>query len=67
MGCYDSDIEILIENGTPPYYWYIDKSIQTIKDKKATISLPMGSHDITIIDSKGDIVTTDIWIDRPDC
>ena len=66
-GCYDSDIEILIENGTPPYYWYIDKSIQTIKDKKATISLPMGSHDITIIDSKGDIVTTDIWIDRPDC
>ncbi len=66
-GCYDSDVEVLIENGTPPYYWYIDKSLQSIKHKKATISLPMGAHDITIIDSKGDIVSTDIWIDRPDC
>jgi len=66
-GCYNSDVEILIENGTPPYYWYIDKSIQAIKYKKTTISLPYGAHDITILDSNGDIATTYVWIDKPDC
>ena len=66
-GCYKTTIKVAIENGTPPYYWYIDTKPIDIEGKKAQLKLDEGGHKIVILDSSGGSISSNIWINMPDC
>ena len=65
--CSKSVVEIKIQGGTPPYFWYFDEKLKTIYTKEINELFGIGGHIIKIIDSKGDTVTREIWIDKPEC
>ncbi len=60
-------VDIKIDKGKKPYYWYIDNSPIDIHKSHGTLPFGYGSHIITIIDSNGDKISRDIWVDRPEC
>lgn len=66
-GCHDAIIQVAIENGKPPYYWYVDGKATEINQTKHDIQLGAGAHNITVIDSMGDTLTREIWVFTPDC
>lgn len=66
-GCGDTLIEFKIEQGTPPYSWYVDDTPREISKTDITLPFERGAHTITIIDSKGDTIHTNIWVDEPEC
>ena len=65
--CSDTVIDIKVEKGSPPYFWYIDGESKKISRSTATLPFTFGAHTITIIDSSGESVTRSIWVDRPEC
>ena len=70
--CVDTIVEVKVDDGVKPYYWYIDgkpKSIDRISMGKTSLVLKFdyGAHVITVIDSEGETVTRDIWVDKPEC
>ena len=66
-GCHKASIELLIEGGEAPYYWYIDGTPKEIPTNKSTLKLDSGAHTLTAIDSKGETIRRDIWVFAPDC
>jgi len=60
-------VDIKIDRGKRPYYWYIDDIPIDINRSSTTLPFDYGSHTITIIDSNGQQITRDIWVDRPEC
>lgn len=66
-GCDDAIIEIKIKNGSSPYYWYIDGVEYNTKGISTQIPLTQGAHTINILDSNGETISRDIWVDKPDC
>jgi len=64
--CDKTLVDIKIERGKRPYYWYIDDRPIDINRSSTTLPFDYGSHTITIIDSNGQQITRDIWIDRPE-
>lgn len=65
--CSDVFVEFKIQKGLKPYYWYIDNLPRDINQSTATIPFDYGSHTISIIDSRGDTITRNIWVDRAEC
>ncbi len=65
--CSDVFVEFKLQKGLKPYYWYIDNIPKDINKSTVTIPFDYGSHTIRIIDSRGDMVTRNIWIDRAEC
>ncbi len=65
--CKDVKIKAKVINGTPPYTWYIDNTQHPTTINKLTTYLSTGAHTITTIDKNGEIITTNIWVDKPDC
>ena len=65
--CDEAIVEIKIQNGSAPYYWYIDDIQKSVRGYSTNIQLPHGAHTIHIIDSKGETISRDIWVDRPEC
>ena len=65
--CSETLVDIKIERGKRPYYWYVDETPMDINRSSTTLPFDYGSHTITIIDSRGDKVSRDIWVDRPEC
>jgi penicillin-binding protein 1C len=66
-GCSAVRVEIKVAKGLKPYYWYIDGDPVDIKGSSTTLPFDHGAHTITILDSSGNTMTRDIWIDRPEC
>jgi len=66
-GCSETLVDIKIDRGKKPYYWYIDDTPMDINRSYTTLPFDYGSHTITIIDSSGDKISRDIWVDRPEC
>ena len=66
-GCSKVVVEIKIENGNPPYHWYIDGQAKEIEDYSIDIPFTHGAHSINIIDNSGATITRNIWVDKPEC
>jgi len=66
-GCSTVKVEIKIDKGIKPYYWYIDGNPRDIKGSSITLPFEHGAHSITILDSSGNTMTRDIWIDKSEC
>ncbi|SFV59246.1 Multimodular transpeptidase-transglycosylase [hydrothermal vent metagenome] len=66
-GCSKTLVDIKIDRGKRPYYWYIDNLPMDINRSYTTLPFDYGSHTITVIDSRGEKISRDIWIDRPEC
>ena len=61
-----------MDDGVKPYYWYIDgepKSIDSalMNNTSLVLRFDYGAHVITVIDSEGETITRDIWVDKPEC
>ena len=65
--CKDVKIKAKVVNGIAPYVWYIDNLLQPFNNNKIYATLDSGAHTITTIDKNGNIITTTIWIDKPEC
>lgn len=65
--CSDAVVEVMIENGKEPYYWYIDGEAQVNKGVSMNLPFKHGAHTINIIDSQGMMVTRNIWVNKPEC
>ena len=65
--CSDAMVEVRIKNGEKPYYWYIDTQPQPHETSQAQLFFKYGSHNIRIIDAKGNIISRDIWVNKPEC
>ena len=65
--CSDVLVEVKVEQGTEPYFWYIDGEAKKIERSDVTLPFGFGAHRITVIDSRGKSVTRSIWVDRPEC
>ncbi len=66
-GCGKAVVEVKVENGKPPYYWYIDGEAREISEDYTNIPFEHGAHTINVIDSNGETITRDIWVDKPEC
>lgn len=68
-GCSDAIVELEMQEGKAPYYWYIDDTLQKDKEEVTQLSIPLkhGSHTIQVIDSSGDIISRNIWVNKPEC
>ena len=66
-GCGDTLVEIKVEHGLKPYFWYIDGNPKEISQTSTTIPFDYGAHTITIIDNGGATITRNIWVDKPEC
>ena len=65
--CKDVKVKALLKNGKAPYIWYIGgKQIQN-NSAKISYYFNTGGHTITAIDSSAEIISRDIWVDKPDC
>ena len=60
-------VEIKIQNGKKPYYWYIDAEGKEVYGDELNEVFEYGGHTILIIDTKGDTIYRDIWVDKPEC
>jgi len=66
-GCYDVTVKVAVENGKAPYYWYIDAKPIELTEKKAQIKFSEGGHKIVVLDSSGESIKTNLWVNMPDC
>jgi len=66
-GCHKVSVKVAIENGDAPYFWYIDSKPKKIEGKKTVLKFNEGAHTITVLDNKGESITTNIWVNMPDC
>jgi len=65
--CSDAIVEVMVENGKEPYYWYIDGEAKSYNQNTLSLPFKHGGHTINVIDSAGDTVTRDIWVNKPEC
>jgi len=65
--CSDAMVEIMVENGKEPYYWYIDGEAKNYKRKTLNVPFKHGGHTINVIDSNGATLTRNIWVNKPEC
>ena len=65
--CSDAMVEIMVENGKEPYYWYIDGEAKNHKRSTFNIPFKHGGHTINVIDSNGASLTRNIWVNKPEC
>lgn len=65
--CSDAMVEIMVENGKKPYYWYIDGEAKEYKKSTLNLLFKHGGHTINIIDSNGETLTRNIWVNKPEC
>ena len=66
-GCDDSIVEVKVNDGVKPYYWYIDGEPKDIDQGSMIQRFDHGAHTITVIDSAGETIVRDIWVDKPEC
>jgi penicillin-binding protein 1C len=67
-GCSDVVVEVLLRGGKPPYYWYLNQDFQgEILQRAFDVTLPYGGATLQIIDSNGEVVTREVWVDTPSC
>ena len=65
--CKDVKVKALLKNGKAPYIWYIDGKQLQNRSAKIAHYFDTGGHTITAIDSSAEIISRDIWVDKPDC
>ena len=65
--CQDVKVKALVKNGQPPYIWYIDGKLLNKDSSKISYYFNSGAHLITAIDNQGEIISQNIWVDKPDC
>ncbi len=65
--CSDAMVEVRIKDGEKPYYWYIDAQPKSYETAQAQLFFKYGAHNIRIIDAKGNIISRDIWVNKPEC
>ena len=65
--CHKVTVEIAIDNGKEPYFFYIDNKPKNSNFKKLNLRLGIGAHIITVLDNSGESITRDIWVEMPDC
>ncbi len=65
--CGETLVTFKVQNGKAPYYWYIDGIAKKIHRNQALIPFQYGAHSVTVIDSNGDTITRNIWVDKPEC
>jgi len=65
--CSDVTVEVMIENGKPPYFWYVDEEAKEFTNDRPNISFKHGGHTIGVIDSNGETTTRHIWVNKPEC
>jgi membrane carboxypeptidase/penicillin-binding protein PbpC len=65
--CKDVKVKALLKNGKAPYSWYIDGILLSSNSKKIAKYFDSGGHTITAISASGDIISRNIWVDKPDC
>ena len=65
--CSQSVVEIKIRGGEKPYFWYIDKKLKKIYGNQTNELFDFGGHTIKVIDTKGESITREVWIDKPEC
>ena len=66
-GCHEVIVPVQIEDGKAPYYWYIDGKAVDFFQQYKEVQLGTGAHTINIIDSAGETISRDIWVDMSDC
>ena len=65
--CHKVTVELAIDNGKEPYFFYIDNKPKATNSKKLNLKLGVGAHTITVLDSSGESIIRNIWVDMPDC
>ena len=65
--CHKVTVEIAIDNGKEPYFFYIDSKPKATNAKRLNLKFGVGAHTITVLDSSGESISRDIWVDMPDC
>ncbi len=65
--CHKVTVKVAIDNGKEPYYFYVDNKPKDIESKRVDIKLGVGGHTISVLDSSGESITRNIWVDMPDC
>jgi penicillin-binding protein 1C len=65
--CSDVIVDVMVQDGVTPYYWYIDGEVRVFNRLPAVVTLGHGAHTITVIDSDGETIGRSIWVDKPEC
>ena len=65
--CKDVKVKALLKGGKAPFIWYIDGKPLQNHSAKIAHYFDTGGHTITAIDSNAEIISQDIWVDKPDC
>ena len=65
--CHKVTVKLFANRGKQPYYWYIDSKPANFNTISAQIKLGAGAHTITVLDSAGESITSNIWVYMPDC
>ncbi len=65
--CSKVSVDIKVEDGKKPYYWYIDGEAKRYRHPSFSLTFDYGAHTITVIDSSGETITRTIWVDKPEC
>jgi len=66
-GCSDVIVEVMVENGSAPYFWYVDNEAKAYEGNRVNLSFTYGGHTIQVIDSTGTVKTRNIWVNKPEC
>jgi len=65
--CHKVTVKVAIENGKEPYFFYLDNKPKAIDSNRFNLKLDEGGHTVTVLDSSGESITRNIWVDMPDC
>ncbi len=65
--CSDAIVEVMVENGKAPYFWYIDEEAKAFTKNRFNIPFSHGGHTINVIDSSGETISRHIWVNKPEC
>lgn len=66
-GCSDVYVEIKVQHGVKPYTWYIDGEYKAIEGEEVVLPFSQGGHRVQLIDSRGEIISREIWVDALEC
>jgi len=65
--CKDVFVKAKVANAKEPIIWYIDGKLLESNLTQTAYRFDIGSHTITAISQTGEIISTNLWVDKPDC
>ncbi|MDQ7085677.1 MAG: hypothetical protein Q9M36_12535 [Sulfurovum sp.] len=65
--CTQTIVEVQVSGGEAPYFAYVDNLPQEMQEDSVILPLPFGGHYIQVIDTLGNTIHRNIWVNQPEC